>query len=234
MRSYTALVPVTDALLSKLPRPVSALLRRHHELVKFVVVGGTTFVIDTAIFLVLKSTLLESKPLTAKVVSTTVATVVSYVLSRQWSFRTRGGRANHHEAMLFFLISAIGVLVTVLPLGLSRYALHLETPHVGRFAQEVADFVSAQIVGTLVAMVFRFWAFRRFVFPHADARPRAGKESESPDPADRAPEGNDFDSIDLGAAELLGDPWPIPDEPRPKLVRDVLDSDTEDPLSARS
>jgi putative flippase GtrA len=239
MRSYTALVPVTDALLSKLPRPVSALLRRHHELVKFVVVGGTTFIIDTAIFLALKSTLLESKPLTAKVVSTTVATVVSYVLSRQWSFRTRGGRANHHEAMLFFLISAIGVLVTVLPLGLSRYVLHLETPSVSRFAQEVADFVSAQIVGTLVAMVFRFWAFRRFVFPHADARPRGGKEAERTEP-DETPdtpdtsEGSEFDSIDLGAAELLGDPWPVPDDPRPELAADILDSDTEDPLSARS
>jgi putative flippase GtrA len=233
MRSYTAKVPLTEALLGKLPRPLTELLRRHHELVKFVVVGGTTFVIDTAIFLGLKSTLLESKPLTAKVISTTVATVVSYILSRQWSFRTRGGRANHHEAMLFFLISAIGVAVTVLPLGLSRYVLHLDTPNVSRFTQEVADFVSAQIVGTLVAMIFRFWAFRRFVFPHADARPRAAKdEAGAPEDLD-APEAEDLDSIDLTAAELLGDPWPVPDD-RPRAVKDILDSDTEDPLSARS
>jgi putative flippase GtrA len=238
------MVPVTDTLLSKLPRPVSELLRRHHELVKFVVVGGSTFVIDTAIFLALKSSLLESKPLTAKVISTTVATVVSYVLSRQWSFRTRGGRANHHEAMLFFLISAIGVGVTVLPLGVSRYVLHLNTPNVSRFAQEIADFVSAQIIGTLVAMVFRFWAFRRFVFPHADARPRnrdQASEAERSGTTRRLrldmPDMAGLDSVDLTAAELLGDPWPVPDADRSGKsgnMKDILDSDTEDPLSAHS
>jgi len=34
----------------------------------------------------------------------------------------------------------------------------------------MADFVSGQIVGTLVGMAFRWWAFRRFVFPHKDVR----------------------------------------------------------------
>lgn len=237
MRSYTAMVPVTHALLNKLPQPLRELLRRHNELVKFVLVGGTTFIIDTAIFLGLKSTLLESKPLTAKVISTTVATVISYILSRQWSFRTRGGRANHHEALLFFLISAIGVGVTVLPLGVSRYVLHLDTPSVSRFTQEIADFVSAQIIGTLLAMVFRFWAFRRFVFPHANARPRDRKPAGPDTPAGRRLEAADLpdlDSVDLTAAELLGDPWPVPDSPRRKPGGDLLDSDTEDPLSAHS
>jgi hypothetical protein len=33
-----------------------------------------------------------------------------------------------------------------------------------------ADFISGQIVGVLVGMAFRWWAFRRFVFPHEDVR----------------------------------------------------------------
>ncbi|MEV4298802.1 hypothetical protein [Microbispora rosea] len=37
--------------------------------------------------------------------------------------------------------------------------------------QEIADFVSAQVIGTLIAAAFRFWAFRRWVFPHEEARP---------------------------------------------------------------
>ena len=37
---------------------------------------------------------------------------------------------------------------------------------------EIADLTSAQIIGTLLAMLFRWWAFRRYVFPDADARPR--------------------------------------------------------------
>jgi putative flippase GtrA len=233
MRPYTAVVRVLDGALDVLPKNLADALRRHHEMAKFAIVGGTTFIIDTAIFYWLKSTLLDSKPVSAKVISTTVATVVSYILSRQWSFRTRGGRANHHEAMLFFLISAIGVGITSVPLWVSRYGLHLETPQVSRFTQEVADFVSAQIIGTLLAMVFRWWSFRRFVFPHADARPGGTPRSEE-DP-------RELDEIDLGAAELLGDPWPAIDGITDGISdgitdedRDLLDSDTEDPLSARS
>jgi hypothetical protein len=42
--------------------------------------------------------------------------------------------------------------------------------------QEVADFTSGIIIGTLLAMVFRLWAFKKWVFPQADARPRVVRE----------------------------------------------------------
>ena len=45
-----------------------------------------------------QGTVLETKPLTAKIIAVLVATIVSYVLNREWSFRTRGGRERHHEA----------------------------------------------------------------------------------------------------------------------------------------
>ena len=48
--------------------------------------------------------------------------------------------------------------------------LDLKEPAVSLLAQEMADFVSGQIVGVLLGMAFRWWAFRRFVFPHGDAR----------------------------------------------------------------
>ncbi len=197
---------MVDTALTRLPVPLRRLLLRHSELVKFAVVGGAMFLLDTAVFVGLKSTILAPKPVTAKVISTVVATIGSYILSRQWSFRTRGGRVAHQEAVLFFVVSAIGVGVTAAPLWVSRYGLHLETPHVSRTAQEVADLVSAQIVGTILAMFFRFWAFRRFVFPDANARPRGR--------GDRAEFG---DHSELVAAELLGDPWPLVDDPALRL-----------------
>ena len=55
---------------------------------------------------------------------------------------------------------------------MSRYVLGLEMPRVSLLAQETADFVSGIVIGSLVAMVFRFFAFRRWVFPQADARSR--------------------------------------------------------------
>ena len=183
------------------------------------IVGGTTFVIDTALFLLLKHTVLPEKPIISKVIATMVATVVSYVLNREWSFRTRGGRVRHHEAALFFLISGIGILVTAAPLAVSRYVLDLWTVRgASPFTQEFADFISAQIIGTLLAMAFRWWAFRRYVFPHADARPHS-RDVE----------------LDLTAAELLGDVWPLIeeddlDDSDPRLL---AAEDTEDPLRAR-
>ena len=170
---------IVETALGWIPQPYRDVAIRHRELVKFGLVGGTTWVIDTAVFLVLKSTVLEPKPVTAKVISVVVATLASYTLNRGWSFRTRGGRERHHEAVLYMLISGIGVGVYSAPLFISRYVLDLRVPEVTLLTEHVADFVSGQIIGVLVGMVFRWWAFRRFVFPHEDARSRpvpAGKQ----------------------------------------------------------
>lgn len=156
---------VVEATLARIPQPYRDKAIKHRELIKFLMVGGSTWVIDTVVFLVLKATVLADKPVTAKVIAVLVATMVSYVLNREWSFRTRGGRERHHEALLFFVISGVGVGVYSAPLWVSRYIFELQVPFVSLVAQESADFVAGQIVGTLVGMAFRWWAFRRFVWP---------------------------------------------------------------------
>jgi putative flippase GtrA len=173
-------VTVVESVLARVPEPLRSVLIKHRELLKFGIVGSTTFVIDNAIWYLLKLTILESKPVTAKVFAVIIATIVSYILNREWSFRTRGGRERAHEATLFFLISGIGVGLNSLPLYVSRYVLDLEVPHVTRLVQEIADFTSGSIIGMLLAMFFRFWAFRRWVFPDELGRRRRG--SVEPDP----------------------------------------------------
>ena len=162
---------MVETALGLIPQPYRDLAIKHRELVKFALVGGTTWVIDTTIFFRLKSTVLEPKPVTAKVISVVVATIVSYLLNREWSFRTRGGRERHQEAMLYMLISGIGVAVYSTPVFISRYVLDLKVPSVSLLTEHIADFVSGQVVGVVVGMAFRYWAFRRFVFPRQDARP---------------------------------------------------------------
>jgi putative flippase GtrA len=165
-------VSVVETVLARIPQPYRSVAIKHRELVKFALVGGMAFVVDTVVFLVLKTTVLAPKPVTAKIVAVLVATIVGYILNREWSFRTRGGRERHHEAALYFAVSGIGMIINAAPLWISRYALDLQVPHVSRLTMEIADLVSAQIIGTLLAMLFRWWAFRRYVFPDADARPR--------------------------------------------------------------
>jgi putative flippase GtrA len=159
-----------DATIARLPRSVRPFAERHHELIKFAIVGATTFVIDSAIFFTLKLTILEPKPVTAKIIAGIVAVIASYILNREWSFRDRGGRERHHEALLFFGVSAVGVLLSMIPLWISSYMLMLRAPMVTLTVENIADFISAYIIGNLLQMAFRFWAFRRFVFPDEYAR----------------------------------------------------------------
>ena len=162
---------VVDSTLSHVPEPVRSLLLKHRELLKFAVVGGFCFLITLTVNYGLKLTVLQEKPVTAQAIAVIISTIVSYILNREWAFRTRGGRERHHEAALFFLISGIGVVLNTLPLWISRYAFQLEVPHVTRFVQEFADFSSGMIIGTLVAMVFRWWAIKKWVFPTENVRP---------------------------------------------------------------
>ena len=155
----------TDATIARLPRPIRPYAERHHELIKFAIVGGPTFVIDSTIFFTLKLTILEPKPVTAKIISGIVAVIASYILNREWSFRDRGGRERHHEALLFFAFSGVGVLLSMAPLWFSSYVLQLRVPDVSLTVENIADFISAYIIGNLLQMGFRFWAFRRWVFP---------------------------------------------------------------------
>ncbi len=155
----------TDATIARLPRPIRPYLERHHELIKFAIVGATTFVIDSAVFYTLKLTVLEPKPVTAKIIAGIVAVIASYILNREWSFRDRGGRERHHEALMFFAVSGVGVLLSMAPLYFSSYVLMLRVPEVSLTVENIADFISAYIIGNLLQMAFRFWAFRRWVFP---------------------------------------------------------------------
>jgi putative flippase GtrA len=158
-------VSFTDATIARLPRLIRPYFERHHELIKFAIVGATTFVIDSAVFFTLKLTVLEPKPVTAKVIAGIVAVIASYVLNREWSFRDRGGRERHHEALLFFGFSGVGVLICMAPLWFSSYVLMLRVPEVSLTVENIADFIAAYIIGNLLQMAFRFWAFRRWVFP---------------------------------------------------------------------
>jgi putative flippase GtrA len=158
-------VSFTDATIARLPRRIRPYFEQHHELIKFAIVGATTFVIDSAVFFTLKLTVLEPKPVTAKIIAGIVAVIASYVLNREWSFRDRGGRERHHEALMFFAFSGVGVLLSMAPLWFSSYVLMLRVPEVTLTVENISDFVAAYIVGNLLQMGFRFWAFRRWVFP---------------------------------------------------------------------
>lgn len=141
-------------LVPALPARVRPLVA---ELGKFVVVGGSCFVLDTLLANVFHY-VLGLGPTTSKALSTVIATAVSYVGNRLWSFaaRTEGQEIRHgRDASWFAAINLIGLVITLIPVDISHYLLD----QTGKVAFNVSS-----ILGTAIATVFRFYAYRRWVF----------------------------------------------------------------------
>jgi putative flippase GtrA len=125
------------------------------ELLKFGVVGGFAFIVDVGLFnLVLHAT---DKPLTSKTVSTVAATTVAYIGNRYWTFRKRSRSGVRREYTLFFVLNGVGLAIALTCLFISHYALG--------FTSRLADNIAANVVGLALGTMFRFWSYRRWVFP---------------------------------------------------------------------
>jgi putative flippase GtrA len=145
----------------------SPLRRLLAEIGKFGTVGVIAYVVDIGAYNLLVFSggtgPLHDKPLTAKTVSTLLAMVVAYIGNRQWTFRAGGRHGVLREVGLFVLANLAALAVTLLPLAMSRYVLDLRGP--------VADNISANVIGVGLGTIFRFWAYRSWVFPPARQAP---------------------------------------------------------------
>lgn len=140
-------------LLQRLPGPLRVLAQ---ELAKFGAVGAFNFVLDVTLFNVLRLTVLEGKPLTAKAISTAVAATSSYFMNRHWTWRDRARTGLAREYGLFILLSAIGLGITEACLATSHYLLEWDSV--------LADNISANGFGLVLGMAWRFYSFKRWVF----------------------------------------------------------------------
>lgn len=134
-----------------------------HELGKFGVVGGTAFLIDTIVYGALLGAGMETT--VAKIIATVISATCAFLGNRFWTWRDRARSALHREYVLYFTFNLIGLGITLAVLGFTHYVLGAIWPIL---ATPAADLVSAQIVGNAIATVFRFWAYRRFVFLAVD------------------------------------------------------------------
>ncbi|MBM6401011.1 GtrA family protein [Phycicoccus sonneratiae] len=129
----------------------------YREAIKFGVVGAVAFVIDLGLANLLWHGPLADKVTTAKIISGAVATLVAWLGNRQWTFRHRRSRPVHHEVGLFFGVNLIALGISAVTLAVSHYGLGFTT----RLADNIAT-----VVGIGLGTLFRFWAYRRWVFSH--------------------------------------------------------------------
>jgi len=158
---------VVDRAPSLVERARGAIDVLIREMLKFGMVGAVAFVIDLGGYNLLvfgphlsglgegHTGVLSGKPLTARVISAGVATLVAWLGNRLWTFRHRSNRPAHHELGLFVLFNLAAMVIAVACLGFSRYVLDLHT--------QLADNVT-NIVGIGFGTLFRFWTYRKFVF----------------------------------------------------------------------
>lgn len=147
----------------------SALLRlvdrgRHlgPEATKFGIVGLTGVGVQIVVFNLLRYPgpafvgVLERKPITAQVIAIGVATVVTYLGNRHWTYHHQEKGRVARELPIFILLNAIAIAIGALCLAVSHYLLDLTSP--------LADNISGNVIGLGLGTLFRFWSYRRFVF----------------------------------------------------------------------
>jgi putative flippase GtrA len=169
------------------PSPASSLRLRLwrllREMAKFGVVGAVGFIVDVGVFNLLRydgsiwPAPLADRPVTAKIISVCVATLVTYLGNRHWTWRHRSGRAMSREVSMFFMFNAIGLAIAVACLWVSHYVLG--------FTGALADNIAANGVGLLLGTLFRFWSYRTFVFvpaPSLESSKEAGGEVSKRNP----------------------------------------------------
>ncbi|HET6878503.1 MAG TPA: GtrA family protein [Jatrophihabitans sp.] len=135
------------------------------ELTAFGLVGAAAFVIDIGLFTLLAA----HGALKAKAVSTTVSTAFAYFGNRYLSFSHRARTGIRRETSFFFGINLIALIASELVLAFFIYALGYG------HSSGVVFVVNLATIG--LSTVFRFWAYKRFVFLHPDRL--AAREPES-------------------------------------------------------
>jgi putative flippase GtrA len=136
-----------------------AALARPSQLARFGTVGGLAFVVDAGLFNLLRfgpGAVLEAKPVTAKVVSVAVATLVAWLGNRYWAFADSRRENRVRELVAFCAVNLGGMVIAAGCLAVSHYALGLTSP--------LADNVSANGVGLALGTAFRYAAYRWLVF----------------------------------------------------------------------
>lgn len=172
---------MTSPLL-RIYQRVAGLLPRHF--LAFGIVGFGGYLIDVGIFNALRLGLFghdsfTSGPIAAKVISVAVATLATWFGNRYFAFRDKRRSRVGLELLEFSAVAITGNGISVLCLYLSHYVFGLTSL--------LADNISANVIGLVLATTFRFLLYRLWVYaPHRSdslARARLAEQAAEADTA---------------------------------------------------
>lgn len=139
------------------------------EVFHFLLVGGTAYIVDVGLnnFLLYgffgAGGWMDGSPLKAKIISTVASVIVAWLGNKLLTYGDRTTGSTTREVVLFIVVNAIGMVLTLLPAAFTWYVLGLTDP--------ISYNISANVVGVGLAMVFRFFAYRHWVFKEVEDVP---------------------------------------------------------------
>jgi len=122
-----------------------------HEGFKFLVIGA----IGTIVTFGVANALQPIGRYKAVTIATILATVVTYLGNRYWTFRNRQGQGTTRESIIFFVLNGVGLLIFYGCIGLTDLA---------GVGHSKLWYNIALVVGTGLGTLFRFWSYRKWVW----------------------------------------------------------------------
>lgn len=116
-------------------------------------------------------------PTITKTLAVAAAMVITYWGNCMLTWHQSGATARRREVTLFVIFNIVGLGFSVVALQISHHLLGLTSA--------LADNISANVIGIGLGTVFRFWAYRTFVFIDHDAADR--REQMPPPPRSTPP-----------------------------------------------
>jgi putative flippase GtrA len=124
------------------------------EAFAFAVIGA----VNTVLYMAITWVALPIGAVKATVIATVVTTTLAYFANRYWTYRHHTKTALRREYTLFFGFNLVGMVIQSGSVAIAKYGFHLnENDH-------RVLFMGITLAAACVATVFRFWAYRTFVF----------------------------------------------------------------------
>ena len=124
------------------------------EAFAFAVIGA----VNTALYLAITWVALPIGAVKATVIATVITTTLAYFANRYWTYRHHTKTALRREYTLFFGFNLVGMIIQSGSIAIGKYGFGLTEEH-----DELA-FLAVTALGVVIGTLFRFWAYRTFVF----------------------------------------------------------------------
>ena len=120
----------------------------HHHFVRYVFVGGTTFIIDFGILYILHG-LLKLNLAASTSVAYWISISYNFVLNRYWTFDAREKESLKHHLTIYFVLLVFNYLFTVTFVSLA--GAHI-------------NYVVAKALAVAIQMSWTYYVYKNYIF----------------------------------------------------------------------